>query len=96
MYETITKDVQIYFVAITSQIYDDSNTYLPNTNIREFRGKYKRPGCLKVSDEHSTEQELPAHIILWVVDYQRVKTTETSMLGSNTGKDLVAKLTMLE
>ena len=108
MYGTITKDVQIYRVTIASEIYEDFEievdcinaeknilTHLSNPNIKELRRKYKRFGCLKFSDEHTTEQELPVHIIMGVADYQRVKTTEPPMLGPNPDKDPGAEFTML-
>ena len=89
--------MQIYRVTIASEIYKDFEievdcinaeknilTHLSNPNIKELRRKYKRFGCLKFSDEHTTEQELPVHIIMGVADYQRVKKdpgAEFTMLG---------------
>ena len=62
-------------MAIASQIYDFKNeadcmnaekdilTQIPNPNIGELREKYMEFECLKSSEEYSTEQELPVHII---------------------------------
>lgn len=85
MYGTITKDVQMYCTTIASQIYGDfiievdcinaekDLIKLPNSS-REWRRKYKGFRCLKSSDQHFTEQELPTHIILRFADYQTDRT----------------------
>ena len=108
MYGTITKQVEIYPVTITSNVVDgftidlkcingekDILTYLPNPRINDLKKKYNRLRRLTFSDEENQQEKLPVHIILGAADYQRIKTTEPQVLGPDPNKDPGAEFTML-
>ena len=108
MYGTITKQVEIHPVTITSNVVDgftidlkcingekDILTYLPNPRINDLKKKYNRLRRLTFSDEENQQEKLPVHIILGAADYQRIKTTEPQVLGPDPNKDPGAEFTML-
>ena len=108
IYGTITKQVEIYPVTITSNVVDgftidlkcingekDILTYLPNPRINDLKKKYNRLRRLTFSDEENQQEKLPVHIILGAADYQRIKTTEPQVLGPDPNKDRRAEFTML-
>ena len=107
MYGTVNKLVEIYKMRLTSMSFPEFSinvectsaeknilTYLPNPNIDSLKKMYPRIRRLKFSDEMTQNQKLPIHIILGAADYQRIKTTEPSILGKNPDKDPGAELTM--
>ena len=70
-------------------------TYLPNPRISNLKKRYNRLRRLTFSDEGNQQERLPVHIILGAADYQRIKTTEPPVLGSDPNKDPGAEFTML-
>ena len=107
MYGTVNKLIEIYKVRLTSLSFPEFSinvectnakknilTYLPNLTIGSLKKVYPRIRRLTFSDEITNSQRLPIHIILGAADYQRIKTTEPSVLGKNPDKDPGAELTM--
>ena len=70
-------------------------TFLPNPRIRALKKRCGRFRCVNVSDENVKEDKLPIHIILGASDFQRIRTTESLVLGPNTNSDPGAEFTML-
>ena len=62
-------------------------TYLPNPNVLHLKNQYARFRRLPFTEEKTRVQSMPVHIILATSDYQRVRTTEPLILGSNPDKD---------
>ena len=108
MYGTVSKQVKIYKIKISSLASEDFSvevefttaekeilTYLPNPKIGDLKRRYPRLGRLNFSDECTKKDRIPIHIILGAADYQRIKTTEPCILGRNPDRDPGAELTML-
>eukprot|EP00112_Aurelia_sp_Birch-Aquarium-sp1_P015784 Seg3525.2 transcript_id=Seg3525.2/GoldUCD/mRNA.D3Y31 product="hypothetical protein" protein_id=Seg3525.2/GoldUCD/D3Y31 len=108
LYGTVTKQVEIYNVTITSNAVEDFKmsldcingekeilTHFPNQRIREIKKNNQPLRRLVFSDEETSDDKLPVHLILGVVDYQRIKSNEPGILGYNPDKDPGAELTML-
>eukprot|EP00112_Aurelia_sp_Birch-Aquarium-sp1_P013332 Seg2822.1 transcript_id=Seg2822.1/GoldUCD/mRNA.D3Y31 product="Gag-Pol polyprotein" protein_id=Seg2822.1/GoldUCD/D3Y31 len=108
LYGTVTKQVEIYNVTITSNAFEDFKisldcingekeilTYFPNQRIQEIKKNNRPLRRLVFSDEETSDEKLPVHLIMGVVDYQRIKSNEPGILGYNPDKDPGAELTML-
>ena len=103
---SIRKRVEIYKIRLRSLFSDfeleiqvnntekDIITHLPNYNIGKLKFKYKELTNLKFSDENSTENNLPVHIILGTKDYNRIKTTKAPIICHD-GEMIVAECTKL-
>ena len=48
-----------------------------------MKWEYPRLRKLKLSDEVESADQLPVHVILGEADYQRIRSTETPILGNN-------------
>ena len=46
---------------------------------------------MRFCDEDNSEDQLPIHIILGAVDYQRIRSAEPPVLGENPDTDFLAK-----
>ena len=108
MYGTVTRRVEIYGIKIESTAVDGFSlevncinaekgvlTYLPNPRIKDLKQRFFRLRRLEINDEEAVEQQLPVHIILGAADYQRIRSTEQPVLGSNPDTDPGATFTML-
>ena len=108
MYGTVTRRVEIYGIKIESTAVDGFSlevncinaekgvlTYLPNPRIKDLKQRFFRLRRLEIGDEEAVEQQLPVHIILGAADYQRIRSTEQPVLGSNPDTDPGAEFTML-
>ena len=102
MYGTIRNIVKIYKVTIASKALKgfkvdiecinaekDVLTYVPNSNIQRLKMEYPRLRRLDLCEENTIDETLPVHIMLGVVDYQRIRTNEPPVLGLNTNTDPV-------
>ena len=108
MYGTVTRRVEIYGIKIESTAVEGFSlevncinaekgilTYLPNPRIKDLKQRFFRLRRLEIGDEEAAEQQLPVHIILGAADYQRIRTTEQPVLGSNRDTDPGAEFTLL-
>ena len=69
-------------------------TYLPSPHTERQKKMYLCIRRLKFSDDITKNQMLPIHTILGAADYQRIKTTESSLLERNSNKDPRAEIMM--
>ena len=60
-----------------------------------MKRKQPRLRRLNISEEKSTGDTLPVHIMLGVADFQRIKSSEPPILGNQPEKDPGAEFTML-
>ena len=108
LYRTIKKNVEIYKVKLSSLMFEDFTiniectnaekdilTYLPSADIKQAKKKDGRLRRLQFTDYNNANGLQPIYIIMGAVDYQRIKTTEPTILGKNPDKDLEGELTML-
>ncbi len=108
MYGSITKIVEVYKVTVESTIGNGFKidlecinaekavlTLLPNPNVELVKRKQPRLHQLHISEEKSTGDTLPVHIMLEVADFQRIKSSEPPILGNQPEKDPGADFTML-
>ena len=108
MYGTVCKNVELYQVKIKSDAVDEFEidvqvinaekpvfTHLPNPQIADQKSKNSRIRRLAFSEEITTQDRLPVHVILGAADVQRIKTTEPAVLGPNPDTDPGAEFTML-
>lgn len=70
-------------------------TFLQNPNAKELKGNFSRLRKVRLSDEDDSSDHLPGHIIVGAADYQRIKTTEKPVLGTNPDQDPGDEYTML-
>ena len=108
MYGTVTKRVEIYRINVTSNAVEGFSldvdcinaekpvlTHLPNPKITELKRKFQRLKRIQFSDEDSSDQQLPVHIIFGAAEYQRIRSTEQPIVGVNPDTDPGAEFTML-
>ena len=108
MYGSMTKVVEVYNVTVKSTIGNEFKidlecinaekpilTHLPNPNVEQVKRKQPRLRRLNISEEKSTGDTLPVHIMLGVADFQRIKSSEPPILGNQPEKDPGAEFTML-
>ncbi|CAB4034596.1 Pro-Pol poly [Paramuricea clavata] len=108
MYGSMTKVVEVYNVTVKSTIGNEFKvdlecinaeksilTHLPNPNVEQVKRKQPRLRRLNISEEKSTGDTLPVHIMLGVADFQRIKSSESPILGNQPEKDPGAEFTML-
>ena len=87
MYGTVTKRVEIYRINVTSNAVEGFSldvdcvnaekpvrTHLPNPKITELKRKFQRLKRIQFSDEDSSDQQLPVHIIFGAAEYQRIRS----------------------
>ena len=84
MFGTVNKLVEIYDLTITSKINGTSLqiecinaerpliTQLPNPHIKRIKEKQPRMQQLVFTEEESTDEYLPVHILLGVNDFKRI------------------------
>lgn len=70
-------------------------TDLVNPNVGKLKQGFPRLRRLRFSEQETEGEMMPVHIILEAADYQRIRTTEPSVLGHNPNKDPGAELTKL-
>ena len=108
MYGSMTKVVEVYNVTVISTIGNEFKvdlecinaekpilTHLPNPNVEQVKRKQPRLRRLNISEEKSTGDTLPVHIMLGVADFQCIKSSEPPILGNQPEKDPGAEFTML-
>lgn len=108
MFGTMRKNVEIYSITIQSMAIEgfsfdvkcinaekDVLTYLPNPKIVDLKKKFHRLRRLRFSEEGTKSKLLPVHVILGAADYQRIRTTEPLILGTNPDQDPGAEFTKL-
>ena len=107
MYGDVTKLVEVYRVTVESLAVDNFIielecinaekgviTYLPNPRIEQQKRECPRIRRLTFNEEGTEEDSLPVHIMLGVADFQRIRTTESPILGKNPNIDPGAEFTM--
>ena len=100
MYGAVCKNVELYQVKIKSDAVDDFEidvqvinaekpvlTHLPNPQIADQKSKNPHIRRIAFSEEITTQDRFPVHVILGAADVQRVKTTELAVLGQNPDTD---------
>ena len=105
MFGTINKLVEIYEIEIRSKtnnrrlkiecinVERDFITVLLNPLISEVKKQQPRIRRLTFTEEDSSGESLPVHILLGVRDYQKIRTSEQPVLGLNPQTDPVAEYT---
>ena len=109
MYETVTKKVEIFSITVASTAVEGFSfevlcinaekpilTYLPNPRIEQLKQRYPRLRRLQISDDGSSERQLPVHITIGAGDYQRIRSAEQPIARKNADIDPGAEFIMLE
>jgi len=106
MFGTVNKLVEIYDLKITSKINGTSFqiqcinaerpliTHLPNPQIKKIKEKQPRMQQLVFTEEESTGDYLPVHILLGVNDFKRIRLQEAPVIGRQP-HDPLAEMTKL-
>jgi hypothetical protein len=106
MFGTVNKLVEIYELKITSKINGTSLqiecinaerpliTQLQNPQIKKIKEKQPRMQQLVFTEEESTDEYLPVHILLGVNDFKRIRLQEAPVIGRHP-QDPLAEMTKL-
>ena len=108
MYGTMKKTVEVYNVTIKSSVIEgfqlkvdcinaEKNvlTHVQNPKITRIKNQNPRIRGLHFVEEGETHNLLPIHIMLGVVDYQRIQINDSPVIGLNTNEDPVAEFMKL-